>query len=68
MASESYWNGWLANTLPVLISSILIDPFQQSAQLNYGPNCPLESLWAQKQIQIKYTIQKPYVFSSIYVF
>lgn len=48
--------------------SILIDPFQHSAQLNYGQNCPLESLWSQKQIQIKYSIQKPYVFSSIYVF
>ena len=48
--------------------SILIDPFQPSAQLNYGPNCPLEKLWAQKQIQIKYSIKKPYVFSSIYVF
>ena len=48
--------------------SFLIDPFQNSAHLNFAPHCRLENLWAGKQMQIKYSIQKPFVLSSIYIF
>ncbi len=48
--------------------SLLIDPYQESAAIIFKNGCHLESLWAGKQVQIKYSIQKPYVFSSIYVY
>lgn len=47
--------------------SFLIDPFQATASLHFGAGSTLESLWAGREIQIKFTIQKSYVCSSIYV-
>lgn len=47
--------------------SFLIDPFQESASLHFSSGCSLESLWAGREIRIKYAIQKSFVCSSIYV-
>ncbi len=47
--------------------SFLIDPFQATASLHFGTGCPLEKLWAGRKIQIKFTIQKSFVCSSIYI-
>ena len=48
--------------------SFLIDPFQETAQLNFNPGSQLEKRWSDQQIKIKYKIQNSYVCSSIHVF
>lgn len=48
--------------------SFLLDPSKEIAHLSFHKDCYLGSLWLDKEIQIKYSIQKDYVYSSIYVF
>lgn len=46
--------------------TVLIDPFEESAQINFREGSRLAQCWQGRQIQIKYSIQKPYIYSHIY--